>query len=997
MNIEQLFEKILPFAETTLKENTSRNAKLLKAFIDSFPNLNVSDQNKFDLSELIEYYQSIKDWIESNEVEKFLAPLPIQNIENEFQKLLSELPEKLELPYLSQDHLPEINGKKIIKNLGRFAYNFKSKRYFKLILKNSKKTKGREIILVDFLKYYLLIPLIEQLYSEHNEFLHLLAQIKHQVHESSEKLKNDILLVQNVESNEQYWSNFKEQDFGKKTSIFIQARSIFKSTHTDYKKNVGKETKEFIVNLKNNISDAWKIADSPLSTKRSFNLSTTKKYLKVFENKQNKDIKKWTNHFKGDNEEWLKDLELFNLQLLAAQYHEETLNIIEKKTQASILPDFEDIKKTVTKTSEIFNKQHNTTEEKLRSTILVENRSLIKYLRQNKLPALTDAIIQANFSQAFGGFFQRIQSTAENLSDEHSVFTKKDISNIPPQSEIVDIPLKELVEDEILGSAFKSRDELVDKIDLQMKSLLHKINNLDQIVEFNLEAAHDMLKEDGQKDILEQAQKIASDGLERTQSNIEELQSDFLETIEASTKYFGEITLKLEIDVQKLCDNEKNLELKIRLARAKTKEKFIQTRRLIWKKISAFFPEIIRFTKSFLTRIRKEYFKIRKVTGLGPQITSSEAALTQFLIDTQRKIKKMPYIYQRLFRLEPLEEKRFFYGRAAQMDYLKDDFESFKDGNQAATAIVGEKGNGKTTILKFAEKEFFAGFSVSKIDLASTVHEEKEVLTILSNAFNLSDAGSIADLENMLLADNKKRICIIENLQNMFLRIINGFDSLEKLLLLISKTRHQIFWVVSSGLYAWEFLDKVINISDYFKRTIFLEALAKDEIKDVILNRHQVSGYGLSFQVSEKVSKSRPYKKLNSVTEQQEYLKNLLFDDLANVSGGNIKSAILFWLSVLQDFDEEKIDVGEKISLDHSHIYQLPPLDLFSLAAFVEHEYLNEEQHALIFNQDLNDSELIISRLYKRGYLEKVGDKYAVYPLLYRPVIKALKSKNILL
>ena len=75
----------------------------------------------------------------------------------------------------------------------------------------------------------------------------------------------------------------------------------------------------------------------------------------------------------------------------------------------------------------------------------------------------------------------------------------------------------------------------------------------------------------------------------------------------------------------------------------------------------------------------------------------------------------------------------------------------------------------------------------------------------------------------------------------------------------------------------------------------------------------------------------------------------------------------------------------------------MQPSDLFSLAAFVEHEYLTEEQHALIFNQDLNESELIISRLYKRGYLEKFDKKYTVYPLLYRPVIKALKSKNILL
>ena len=997
MNIELLIPKILPFAETSLKEHSNQNAKMLKTFIDSFPDLNVLNKKKITLSELIEYYQSIQVWIESDEVEKYLTPLPFQNIENELLQLLSKLPEKTELPYLPQEQIPQIHGRRITKNLRRFVYNFKFKRYSKLILKNSKKAKGREIYLGDFLNYYLFIPLIKQLVTEHNQFLHLFAQIKHQMHESSEKLKNDILHVQNMETDEQYWSNFKEQDFGEKALLFIQAISIFKNVHIDYKKNIRQDTRDFLASLKNNISDTWKVANSPLLTNRVFKASVTNKNLKSFENNKNKDLKKWTNHFKGDNEEWLKDLELSNLQLLAAQFYEETLNIIEKKTRKSIIPIFEDIKIEVAKTLEIFNTLHNATEDKLRSTILTENRSLIKSLRQNKLPALTDSIIQANYNQALSGFFQRIQKTVDNLSNEHSVFTKKDINNIPPKSDIVDIPLKELVENEILGLACKSQDKLVDKFDKQIKSLLLKITNLDQIVEFNLEAAYDMLKEDKQKDILEQAQKIASDGLERTQANIEELQSDFLQSIEESTKYFSEITLKLEIDIQKLCDNEKNLELKIRLARAKTKEKFNQTRRLIWKKISSFFPEIIRITKNFLTGIRQEYFKIRKVTGLGPQITSSEAALTQFLIDTQRKIKKMPYIYQRLFRLEPLEEKRFFYGRAAQMDYLKEDIENFRDGNQAATAIVAEKGNGKTTILKFAEKEYFAGFAVAQIDLTATLYDKIELLDVLCKAFNLGKANSITDLERMLLAENTKRICVIENLQNLFLRIINGFDSLENLLLLISRTRHQIFWIASCGLYAWEFLDNVINISDYFKRTIILEALTKDEIKEVILNRHQVSGYGLSFQLPEKIKKSRPYKKLSSAAEQQEYLKNLLFTELANVSGGNIKSAILFWLSVLQDFDEEIINVSENITLDHSHIYQLQSSDLFSLAAFIQHEYLAEAQHALIFNQDLSESELIISRLYKRGYLEKINEKYAVYPLLYRPVIKALKSKNILL
>jgi hypothetical protein len=248
----------------------------------------------------------------------------------------------------------------------------------------------------------------------------------------------------------------------------------------------------------------------------------------------------------------------------------------------------------------------------------------------------------------------------------------------------------------------------------------------------------------------------------------------------------------------------------------------------------------------------------------------------------------------------------------------------------------------------------------------------------------------------ILQNEDQQKIFIFENIHNLFLRVIDGFEALERFLLLISNTQSKIFWIVTSGVYAWEYLDRFFKISDNFIRLIFLNKLSKPELIEIISRRHQVSGYGTLFQECEKISNSRQYKKLTSQEERQNYLKDAFFEELTNISGGNIKSAMLFWLSVIQSFDEEKIEIASEITLDQSFGSQIPSDELFSLAAMIEHEYLNLEQHASVFNQSLDETKILIGRLYRKGFLGKVNNDYLVNSFLYRPVVKTLKSKNIL-
>ena len=93
-------------------------------------------------------------------------------------------------------------------------------------------------------------------------------------------------------------------------------------------------------------------------------------------------------------DEWLKNLELSILQVVAAEMYFETRHIINQKVQNKIAFIFREIADVVMATHVKFQDTSKQKQENLRNLLLVENRTLVKMLRQQKLPELLDTIIQ---------------------------------------------------------------------------------------------------------------------------------------------------------------------------------------------------------------------------------------------------------------------------------------------------------------------------------------------------------------------------------------------------------------------------------------------------------------------------------------------------------------------------------------------------------------------------------------------------------------------------
>jgi hypothetical protein len=175
-----------------------------------------------------------------------------------------------------------------------------------------------------------------------------------------------------------------------------------------------------------------------------------------------------------------------------------------------------------------------------------------------------------------------------------------------------------------------------------------------------------------------------------------------------------------------------------------------------------------------------------------------------------------------------------------------------------------------------------------------------------------------------------------------------------------------------------------------------LEALTKEEIEAIVMKRHRVSGYQLEFETPAAVTESRKFKKLTSEEERQEYLRQLMFEQLNEFASGNVTIAMLFWLRAIKQASKEKLVLSPLIEFDHAFLYQLSADELFTLGALLHHETLTAEQHALVFHQDVQQSALLLNRLQSKGILVTTANGYVIHPLLYRSMVRVLQTRNIL-
>lgn len=524
---------------------------------------------------------------------------------------------------------------------------------------------------------------------------------------------------------------------------------------------------------------------------------------------------------------------------------------------------------------------------------------------------------------------------------------------------------------------------------------MESIEDASSVVYINLKAALASGEEE-EGDLLEYALsglERAENSLDEAISEVREKHTDFMELVQermrSSIGELSRIVLTRDFDSFELRDKslqmkEKALNWKMRVRRkfSVAEDKLAVLWRFTWGKSKQSTEYVLRF------------LGFAKSADVAEK---TKADLKAALIETHEKFEKLPFIYQRLFSYSFEADRRLFVSPGSGNVKLETALQQWEKGAFNNIIITGEKGSGKSALIKILKSDHLEEYDVVEIHLNDTFFTEAELIKKLAEGFGFKEIETAGEFLSKIKRSKKKKVVILEDIQNAFVRHIHGYGALEAFWLILSETNRQLFWVVSCSRTPWNFMGTIWAAGQYFSTQIKTDVLNSDQVESVIMLRHKATGYHLRFEANEETKKLRSYRKIEgSDQDEQEFLKNRFFEKLCRIADGNITMAMTFWIKSIQRFEDDTIFISGLRSVDIDNLEDFSRDVLFLLAALKMHDVLTVKELSMALHKDEHDCRLLLSILQAKGLLNESGGHFSINQLVYRQISRMLEQRNII-
>ncbi|MEP2025690.1 MAG: hypothetical protein ABJH98_04150 [Reichenbachiella sp.] len=695
----------------------------------------------------------------------------------------------------------------------------------------------------------------------------------------------------------------------------------------------------------------------------------------------------WRNTNYALFEEWRMDLNIHLLKHKTLASLHEFQSAQFKKIDDYIGPEMDEIKSFIDESIGSLSKEHESIAKELKRL----NYQAVKKLDKEVVPRLCDKLSNQTIINLINRMEVKIANQVAELSDER-VIVKSGSYGAPIKStELNVISPHELIAFETLP-AFKKQVELIKQSSFSsLEKMVENVKDLDHIITFSLSSG--IASMDQQRDPQE-AISIAEEGLKRAATRLIEERNQLNEAMVINGN-------ELETAINTFCDgvmeltfNENVSQLRLRITKAKATQQAKEVRQKLEEKMTTRKKRIVLFALAGYNDLRHGLSRLSEnfvLTAKKPEISKQ---VSDFLLESRQAIDKLPLIYKRLYQIEPLEDLELFEGRKDELNTLKKAFDSWQKGHYAATVVLGEKWSGLTSFLTYSLHQGQFPFTITRMKMVDNGCNEDHFMQLMRSAFKEDSFESLDDVINYLNSSSK-RVVILEDIQNLFQRKVHGFEAMQLLFQLVNKTYKNVFWVTSTTVYTWSYLQKTININEYFSYVIELKTLSSEQIINIIWKRNRISGFKIQFETDASSADDKKFKKLNEA-EQQQWLKKKFFSELNSFAQSNISLALIYWLLSTKEVDDSTITVGTFKKPNLNFLTVLAMDKIYALHALVLHDGLTIEQLAQILNVTVKNCELTLLALLEDGILVKTDENYMVNPIVYRNTISLLKSRNLI-
>lgn len=280
----------------------------------------------------------------------------------------------------------------------------------------------------------------------------------------------------------------------------------------------------------------------------------------------------------------------------------------------------------------------------------------------------------------------------------------------------------------------------------------------------------------------------------------------------------------------------------------------------------------------------------RTITGEGPRI-----GYWDLLIAGEDRASRLPAIYRRLFGEVPLGLSDLYQPRPRLETPCRKVFETWLNGQRTALLVTGDRGAGKRTLVNRVRAELHGELPVHWISLGPHLASEARLCAALCEATGAPYATSFTEFGQLIPLIGARRVLILENAEQLFVRTPEGLARMQSFLDLVRATDDALLWIVLMAAPAATLLSTCLRLPLYFGQVVEVPAETGGFIENMVRSRHRVSGFGLRFRERRAPALQRlrrPFTRADMLPDPGEEW----FIDLERMCGGNLRQALDYWL-----------------------------------------------------------------------------------------------------
>ncbi|HEY9114076.1 MAG TPA: hypothetical protein VIN10_05210 [Bacteroidales bacterium] len=346
----------------------------------------------------------------------------------------------------------------------------------------------------------------------------------------------------------------------------------------------------------------------------------------------------------------------------------------------------------------------------------------------------------------------------------------------------------------------------------------------------------------------------------------------------------------------------------------------------------------------------------------------------------KKVVDLLPQYYKNLFSGRSNISEDFWVKRPKDEELFKTAVRRYQLGYKGGIMLLGDRNSGKSAFCSNIAKKLFKKDKVHHIyPLPNGSSSADDFMAELRKAIN-----ETGDIEEIMATLPQGTVFIIHDLELWWERSNLGWDVVKLLSKIINEYSSKILFVVNMNNYAFELMNKIVNLQNEFISVITLMPFDSKELQEMIIRRHRSSG--MKFILVKKHENDMSAIQMAS-----------LFNKYFDYSEGNPGSALKAWMGNISKVSADTLHIVPPHIPDSRILADMDENWKIVLVQIILHKWMTKEKIKKIFNLDEEKAQNVISSLLRTGLVNKRNeDIYTLNTYISSQLIRVFKKEGLL-